>query len=430
LKTLKNELLRDSLKHEFRVSEKDFSRKRKQPFSATLLFMINLLRKSLAIEIDSFMNFLYGKQHTSKSFTQSAFVQARKKISPDVFKKLSQTIINEFYTDNQDGIGLWNGFRVLAVDGSRITLPNTDELEANYGKTKNQSQTSIVQARCPVLYDVENNYVIDGTLAPLAEGERALAISHLHHCKLGDLLIYDRGYPSYGLIHEHISRELDYVIRVKPAFSQLIMDFESSKKKSQLVNIFPGKNTKLSDKPYDRNTPIKVRLVRVDLPSGQVEILITSLLSNKTYPHRMFKALYAKRWGVETFYDELKVKLKIENFSGYSPKSILQDFYATLFVSNVQTLIVSELEEEMAKETQTRKYKYKVNKNLSYGFLKNRIIGLFINEEDIKTVISELKELFKKHLIPIRPNRSNKREIGKYRSRIKPVITKNQKDAL
>lgn len=427
---MKNELFGDALKHEFRISEKDFTRKRKQPFSGTLLFMINLLRKSLAIEIDSFMNFLYGKQQTSKLFTQSAFVQARKKISPDVFKKLSQTIINEFYTDNEESIGLWNGFRILAVDGSRITLPNTDELEAKYGKTKNQSQTSIVQARCSVLYDVENNYVIDGVLAPLAEGERALAIDHLHHCKSGDLLIYDRGYPSYGLIHEHISRGLDYVIRVKSAFSQLIMDFESSKKKSQLANIFPGKNTKISDKPYDRDSPIKVRLVRVDLPSGQVEILITSLLSSKTYTHRIFKALYAKRWGVETFYDELKVKLKIENFSGYSPKSILQDFYATLFVSNIQTLIVSELEEEMAKEIQTRKYKYKINKNLSYGFLKNRIIGLFINEEDIKTVISELKELFKKHLVPIRPNRSNKRETGKYRSRMKPVITKNQKDAL
>jgi len=57
---------------------------------------MNLLRKSLAIEIDNFISFIYGKCSVEKSFTQSAFVQARKKINPTVFKKLSQTIINEF----------------------------------------------------------------------------------------------------------------------------------------------------------------------------------------------------------------------------------------------------------------------------------------------------------------------------------------------
>jgi hypothetical protein len=390
--------------------------------------MMNLLRKSLTIEIDGFVNFIRGKCMPVKTFTQSAFVQARKKIKPAVFKKLSQTIINEFYTNNDASIKLWKGFRLLAVDGSRITLPITDELEAIYGQTKNQTQTSIVQARCSVLYDVENNYVLDGVLAPLATGERALAIPHLDYCQSGDLLVYDRGYPSYGFIYDHISGGLDYLMRIKATFSQTVIDFESSKRKSQIVDFFPGKNTKIPDKPYDKNTPIKVRLVRVELPSGQVEILVTSLLDSKIYPHKMFKTLYAKRWGVETFYDELKGKLKLEHFSGYSPESILQDFYATLFVSNIQTLIVSELADEVIERTQNRKYKYKVNKNLSYGFLKNRIIELFLDGGSTQAAVSELKELFKKHLVPIRPNRSYKRNMGKYRRRIKPKVTKNQRD--
>jgi len=114
---------------------------------------------------------------------------------------------------------------------------------------------------------------------------------------------------------------------------------------------------------------------------------VTSLLETKAYPNKIFKALYAKRWGVETFYDEVKGKMKLEYFSGYSPESILQDFYVTMFVSNIQTLIVGELEEEIAIETQGRKYKYKVNKNLSYGFLKNRILDLFLSEESINVEI-------------------------------------------
>jgi hypothetical protein len=88
-------------------------------------------------------------------------------------------------------------------------------------------------------------------------------------------------------------------------------------------------------------------LVRIGLGQGQVEILMTSLLDSNQYPTNQFKELYFKRWGVETFYDELKTKLRIEHFSGYSNQSILQDFKAALFVSNVQTLIISELEEEL-----------------------------------------------------------------------------------
>ena len=111
------------------------------------------------------------------------------KIKPEVFKHLTQSLTNEFYTNNEEGVKKWNGFRLLAIDGSRITLPLTKELESLYGATKNQTDTSIVQARCSVMYDLENNYVLDGVLAPLVQGERVLALSHLTHCKKGDFLI-------------------------------------------------------------------------------------------------------------------------------------------------------------------------------------------------------------------------------------------------
>jgi hypothetical protein len=71
-----------------------------------------------------------------------------------VFKHLSSTIISEFYTDNDLSVKLWNGFRLLAVDGSIVTLPKTKELESIYGVQTNQSETTVVQARVSVLYDV------------------------------------------------------------------------------------------------------------------------------------------------------------------------------------------------------------------------------------------------------------------------------------
>lgn len=429
---LRHEIFSSSLQEAFKENEMDFTRTRKQSFSTTLLFMMNLLSKSLSIEIENFIDQLRNNCNVtgSKSFTKSAFVQYRKKINPKVFTRLSALLVNEFYTDNEIAVKRWNGFRVLSVDGSSIALPFTTELKNTYGEAKNQTDTSIVQARVSVLYDVLNHYALDSVLSPNVIGERTLALGHLSKTRAKDLIIYDRGYPSYDFINEHNKRGIDYLMRVKISFSAVTKAFVSSKKTSQIVEIYPGKNVSIREKEYDKNTPLKVRLVRINLPSGETEVLITSLLNGKKYPNGIFKELYFKRWKVETFYDELKNKLKVEHFSGYSNQSIQQDFNAAIFVSNVQTLIVGDLEEELWESTRNRKLTYKVNTNLSYGFLKNKIITLFFSNTDINDVVAQLKALFKQNLIPIRPNRSNKRNIGKYRRRERPKLTKNQKDAI
>lgn len=416
----------------YKVSENDFTRKRKQSFHSTIIFMINFLTKSLSAEIENFIRFISQniKEKEIVCFTKSAFVQCRKKIKPEAFKYLSDSLIEEFYTDNDDSIKLWNGFRLLAVDGSRLSLPDTQELERIYGKTKNQSETGVVQARISVLYDVLNKFAIDGCLSPLSTAEGILALNHLAFSKTGDLIIYDRGYPSFNLIYEHFERGIDFLIRVKVGFSHVTREFYQSGLDSDIVKIQPGKNTKFSDKPYSKDIFKEVRLVKVELPSGEVEILITSLFDSEKYPDSIFKDLYFLRWGVETFYDELKNKIKAEHFSGYSQHSILQDFYAALFVSNVQSLIVGEINDELAEEFTENKYQYKVNSNLSYGFLKDRIITLFFSNKEMEIIVSELKELFKKYTIPIRPNRKYERDTDKYRKRGKPKVLKNIKDAI
>ncbi|MEW7277566.1 hypothetical protein ABW636_03120 [Aquimarina sp. 2201CG1-2-11] len=83
----------------------------------------------------------------------------------------------------------------------------------------------------------------------------------------------------------------------------------------------------------------------------------------------------------------------------------------------MQTLIVSDLEEELSQEKQQTKYQYKVNTNLSYGFLKNRIIKLLFSKTDMENIVVELKTLFRQHLVTIRPNRKQRHDTAKYRRR-------------
>jgi hypothetical protein len=429
---LREAIFSPELALKFKMKGQDFTRNRKQPFSATLLFMFNLLRRSLAIEIDGFVSYLNGRfsPGSIRRFTASAFIQNRKKINPAVFNHLNEVIIENFYTAGNDSINRLYGFRILGADASRVTLPCTAELKKCYGVTKNQSKVEIVQARASVLYDVLNGLVLDAVLDNPNNGERELALRHAHRWGKGDLIIYDRGYPSYGFINEHVKRGVNCLIRVTTTYSAIVVAFVAGGKKSLITAIQPNNRLSFKGKDYTKNSSLPVRLLRIDLPGGEVEVLMTTLLDSKKYPAKLFKELYFLRWGVETFYDELKNKLKVEHFTGYSQVSIQQDFACAIFISNLQSVIVNDLADELVVENQGRKYDYKVNTNLSYGFLKNRVLELLYKDAPLETVFRELQALFLTNTIPIRNDRANTRNTGKYRCRTKPKITKNQKDAI
>ena len=80
-----------------------------------------MLRKSITLEIENFFNFIV-KTNTSNKTRKVPLFKLVKKVKLEVFKHLYDSLLNEFYTDNDPVMKRWQGFRLLVVDGSRITL--------------------------------------------------------------------------------------------------------------------------------------------------------------------------------------------------------------------------------------------------------------------------------------------------------------------
>jgi hypothetical protein len=383
---------------------------------------------TLSIELFGFFSYIKGKVGKAvDSITPSAFTQQRHKLTPDVFIAMNRLLTQEFYQNNEERVQLWSGFRLLSVDGSKITLPFSEELKQEYGIAHNQNAIDdLIQGRVSVLYDVLNQMVIDAQLTNPEKGEITLAHEHVKHILNGDLIIFDRGYPSFELAHEIFVKNADFVFRCRHDFNNITKQFISSAIKEAIVEIHPKQSGSFKGKSISKKSTLKVRLIKIPLENGEIELLMTSLTDMEKYSYDIFKPLYCMRWNIELFYNRIKNILALENFSGLCPNAIAQDFHCAIFISNVQSLIIDEAKSKVEETCNKRMYEYKINTSVSLGFMKYRIIDLFL-KKGAEGTLQELENILVTQLVPVKKGRKFKREKDKYRTRKKPPMFSNRK---
>ena len=72
--------------------------------------------------------------------------------------------------------------------------------------------------RLSQLYDVKNNITLDLQVESHSTGEREMALKHLNKSKIGDLAVYDRGYPAVWFYKYHRLKNVDFCMRIVKAF--------------------------------------------------------------------------------------------------------------------------------------------------------------------------------------------------------------------
>lgn len=374
------------------------------------------MQSSIQRELDRFFRSYNDNEITEQFATQSAFSQARVKINPNAFVELNNDCVDHFYSNYS--IKKWKGHRLIAVDGSQVILPKTIQTISEFGQyTSNRMNKTIVLARISKAYDVLNKVSIDAKLVNLKIGEHALANQHLKYCGNGDLMLFDRGYPSFDLFKNILANGSHFCARVTISSWNVAKELVESGEKEIIAEIKPGKN--LKKKYKDQNTivePIKCRFVCVELPSGEKEVLITSLLDKEQYKSSVFKRLYHLRWDIEESFKKDKHRLQLENFSGKSIVAIYQDFYANILIGNITSILSTSLDDQINQKTNKAKYKYQINITTSLAKVKEILAVLFTKSNIIRT-LDQLIQIFLSNLLPIRPNRSFERYKPKKRRR-------------
>ena len=411
-----------SFKLKHKIKESDFTREVKLTFA----IMMGLIIKKSSKSSQNSLNDMLLNGDVDYTVTNSAYTQARAKLNYTAFVEMYQKTVELFYKDGE--YNRYKKFRLLAVDGSTVILPNTDDVKREFNPTPARCQIEdfqkdVVQSRVSVLYDVMNNLAIDASINNkvnsddndlVAYDERTLALQHLDYCNKDDLVIFDRGYPSYELFVKY-NQKTNFLVRLKKtSFAKAKFLFAPHcPKKDVILEITAPKKIKDELKRQNLPTKMKVRFVQVILANGTVEVLATNILDNKVLQTSDFMELYARRWGIETYFDVLKNRLSLENFTGLTALAVKQDFYATIFLTNYEAILVYDTNLELQEKASDNKYAQQVNKAQSFNAIKHKAFDIFYSNKSLAKQMKELEKLFAINPVPIRPDRKTKPRLDK-----------------
>jgi len=359
----------------------------KMQFSEAVFLILKGMRKTLQIEIDNWLKGL-GKE---TNMTKQSFSELRQKISPTAFIELNDIFVDWFYQD--DEFKKYQGYRLLAVDGSITEIPNTECNQKHFGYYHNQSERKQSRAMMSAVYDIENDIIIESEICPWQTAERDVAKRLIKNVskkgKKNDLYLFDRGYPSNEMYDFLMNEQnVKFLIRIKKDKFQTQTD-----------------NANLPDQKIEisyKGKTLKLRVINVELETGETEKLVTNLHEENIN----FKELYFKRWGIEVKCCQLKSKYELENFSGNSQIAIEQDFYANIYLSNMLTVAKEEANSNITQKDGL-KYEYKVNMNILIGKMIPMLVkSMFEENHERRGALYQQTMLeITKNLVPIRPNR-------------------------
>lgn len=338
--------------------------------------------------------------------TKGAVSQARQKLKATAFADLNASLLGlleELLPEPR-----WHGLRLVAADSTTLRLPPWPENQEEFGVQTDSGGRPYVLARGLGLLATTSRLMIRSALDRFDAPERVLLARLLPALNNQDLLVMDRGFPAVWLFTLLQQRGIPFLARMDgnqwPAVEQFLRSGLSETGVTLKVSQHAQRQAQAAGQTLIAKT-VTLRLVKVLLSNGVIEVLATSLTDAHAFPAAEFGELYHARWNIEESFKLLKHRLHVEQFTGELPASIRQDFHAKLFTANLAEALAREAYETLPEDKAKRYFP-----NVAYilDSLKHRLFIWLIQRVPHAQVL-ELIALYAHTLERKRPGRKTVR---------------------
>jgi len=320
------------------------------PFSTFQLFITQVLHRNTAM---THLPHLSGE-----SFTASAYCQARQRLPLALFERIVDRV-SQAAASGRDG--RWHGHRVMLVDGSGFSMPDTEALRAHFGQPGGQQEgCGFPVAHLLAMVDAHTGCLRDVVVSPMRTHDMA-RVAELHpKLSAGDIVVGDRGFCSYAHLALLSRAGVHAVLRVH---QRQIVDFRphrpcaaevrgSGRPASRWIRRL-GRCDQLVEWPKPKARPawmsgevfaslpekllLREMKVRVRGPACRVRevTLVTTLLDPEVYPATEVADLYRLRWQVEVDLRDLKITLGLDVLKSKKVATVQKELLVFVLVYNL-----------------------------------------------------------------------------------------------
>jgi Transposase DDE domain len=278
------------------------------------------------------------------SAATGAYCKARAKLEEPFLRRLAIHVGVET-EDKAPDAWRWHGKRVLLVDGTECSMPDTPENQAEYPQPGTQRRgLGFPLIRLVVLLTFATACLADCVMGPRkgkGAGETSLFKQMLGSLREGDVLVADRYYCAYWLVVAARGRGADVCFRLH---SQRHADFRRGRRLGKDDHVVswpkPKRPAWMGRAEYDA-LPESLEMREARFQTGRPgyrtrEVVVaTTLLDAVAHPKDAVAELYGRRWQVELDIRGIKQTLKMDVLSCKTPGMARKEIWTHLLAYNL-----------------------------------------------------------------------------------------------
>ena len=332
------------------------------PTNTVHLLMLQVLNENAALND--------VPRRSGEPFTGSALCKARKRLPLGVFKRLLRrlavTLLPRVAGTRGDDDGRWLGHRVFIMDGSSCSMPDTPELQKEFGQPGNQRLgCGFPVAHLLVLFHAGTGLLREVLTSPLRTHDMSQAVQLHPALEAGDIGLGDRAFCSYahlallklrgvfGVFRIHQKMKVEFPVDEPAAAAgsgrrRMARWLHRLGAMDQLVEwIKPRKAPDWITAEEYAALPERQVVRELRYPVGQPGFrtrwvtLVTTLLDAELYPLLALASLYRQRWQVEQHLKELKTTLHMEVLHCKTVTGVLKELHVFALVYNLARVVLS-----------------------------------------------------------------------------------------